>query len=311
MDEKEVVKLYLEGYSITYLAKNKFHCRTSAISEILKKNNITIRRGNKKNLNPDIEKKICDRYTAGGVSITSLAKEFSYSTYLIKNILEKNHIEIHKFRPLNYNLKDDYFEIIDSEAKAYYLGFIFSDGSVSERTLQIEIHEKDIDILDKLKKELNSNATISRRNNRQTVTLSIVSRKMVEDLNRYGIVKNKTYVTKGLPNIPRQYVKDFLRGLLDGDGWLSLDKNGRWHMGFVSHYKETCEDFKRYCNLLIKNKITSNINPFGNSYIFQSAHQEIVKELLSILYKDSNFYLTRKYLKAAQIFEYKNDEDIV
>jgi hypothetical protein len=50
---------------------------------------------------------------------------------------------------------EDYFEIIDTPEKAYFLGFIFADGCLIDNPkeyrykLNIKIHSKDEDILKK------------------------------------------------------------------------------------------------------------------------------------------------------------------
>lgn len=59
--------------------------------------------------------------------------------------------------------KTDYFNVIDTEKKAYFLGFIYADGCIYKRqkgnsleiSLNISIQSKDKEILEELEKELN------------------------------------------------------------------------------------------------------------------------------------------------------------
>ncbi len=53
----------------------------------------------------------------------------------IRDILVKNGVEMrsNKQNSRKYSVNDDYFSIIDTEEKAYWLGFIFADGYISNK----------------------------------------------------------------------------------------------------------------------------------------------------------------------------------
>ena len=55
-----------------------------------------------------------------------------------------------------YNFDESFFEDIDNEEKAYILGFISADGSISKNELSIRLQIKDIDILYKIKNIMKS-----------------------------------------------------------------------------------------------------------------------------------------------------------
>ena len=73
-----------------------------------------------------------------------------------------------------YTYNKDFFEVIDTEEKAYWLGFIFADGYVNQsknelggcinNELGIELSVKDIDHLKKFNKSLNGNVQVNIRN---------------------------------------------------------------------------------------------------------------------------------------------------
>lgn len=50
-----------------------------------------------------------------------------------------------------YNFDLNFFKNIDSEEKAYLLGWIASDGYIGKKFIRIKIHKKDIKILEKLR----------------------------------------------------------------------------------------------------------------------------------------------------------------
>ena len=180
--------------------------------------------------------------------------------------------------------------------------------------LSLEIQEKDIGLLKQFKQDLNLNNQISirHRENTSLCCIRMTSPHLCETLAKYGIVPNKTKMTKHLPKIDLQWLPHFLRGLIDGDGWITQDKQGYFHIGFVSNYQSTCEDFKKYCNIITNNLCNAKITyKDKNTPCFQVQNKEAVKRLATALYKDNTICLSRKYQKAVLIFDFKNDEDIV
>jgi hypothetical protein len=130
----------------------------------------------------------------------------------------------------------EYFKIIDSNNKAYLLGFIAADGALvkgvntSSTTLTLTIHRKDKIILDLLKRELNSSLAIKDITNKSKslssykldvdhVRFTISRKEIIQDLKKYGIEENKSLTMQNLLlNIPEAYKKAFIIGYFDGDG---------------------------------------------------------------------------------------------
>ena len=101
---------------------------------------------------------------------------------------------------INYN----YFDEIDTENKAYWLGFLFADGSITTPfrvnkdgsikngiyRIEISLKEDDKDHLDKFRKELNIEKplNISKTNYKRSsrCRLYFNSKHMWEILNSYG-----------------------------------------------------------------------------------------------------------------------------
>jgi transposase-like protein len=309
-DIKTIIKFYTEdGLSISYISKNIYHCRYEYIKEILCKNNIKIRnRKSGRVLSPKEEQQVIDLYLNNQLSQKEIADKFNCCIKTIRNTLIRNNIEI-KIQPRkNKNINENYFEKIDTEQKAYFLGFIFADDNICKNQLSIEIHFKDRELLKLFKNELHLKSKISyrKRENTEVCCIRVVSKKICEDLKQYGIVPNKTYITKHLPKISEEFIPHFLRGLLDGDGWISIDNSGYYHMGFVSYSKSVCEDFQEYCNSLINQKSKSKItlkDKNGHSYNCQFQGLKIVKQLATVLYKDNKICLERKFRLVEPLFD--------
>ena len=88
-------------------------------------------------------------------SINRIANELSIDRNKLSKIMKDTDIEIIRYRR-KYALNEAFFEIIDSEEKAYWLGFIAADGCVYRRTLSINLNIKDKAHLEKLIAILNS-----------------------------------------------------------------------------------------------------------------------------------------------------------
>lgn len=269
---------------------------------------------------------VCEKYKTGKWTQKLLAEQYHCNYATIKKVLEKNNIPIitHTKRG-NLNLKEDFFENIDSEEKAYFLGLLFTDGNVHQMKksglwqISLELSIKDKDILETFKQLLNSNAktTYRKRENTEMVAFRIYSEKMAQDLSKYGIIPNKTKATKHLPNVPFNLRKHFIRGMIDGDGAIykskyKVDKE-YYHITFCSYNYSICEELQQICDSFLDEPNKAKILKDNGKEIYRVHYnnQYKVKQLVTVLYKDSNYYLARKYILAKDIFEDKNEEDIV
>lgn len=227
-------------------------------------------------------------------------------------------------RPRKYAVNENYFEKIDTEEKAYILGFLTGDGHVDNReaTLRIALQVPDRAHLEKILKSLESNYPITERELLKKKTnkisrqceVNINSKKMVSALHALGFSNNKTHDATPVV-IDEQLVRHYFRGLIDADGslmWLKPDtkrnrKTGKWRIGlvgtqpiiaafvrFVEHNTgiqmgietRTCED-----GLLLDNATTS-----GVAYVQKIAH---------LFYKNATIWLDRKYSLYKKISETK------
>ena len=274
----------------------------------------------------DKKKDICYKYLKENWTIKLLTEKYALSRFVIKKILQENQIPIKRHTKRNrLFMKEDYFEKIDTEAKAYFLGLLFTDGNVfigkkEINQIALELTVRDVEILEKLKTELNTNNKITYRKNpnrSETVSLKFFSKKMVEDLSKYGIIPQKTKKTKHLPLdlIPDEFKRDFVRGLIDGDGSVFYHGENKKYLGvtFCSYSRNICEELKNIWDSFIGVETNHKVFTEKNKNISRVTYtkQDVAKQLVTVLYKDSNYYLTRKYNLAKIVFESKDEEDIV
>ena len=221
-------------------------------------------------------------------------------------------------RPDKYFYDKDFFENINTEEKAYWLGFIYADGYVyySEEKrnyeLGIELQIGDINHLRKFNKSINGNLEVKitekydKRYEKtyRHCTIRLHDKKLVEDLNKNGVVQNKSYIIK-FPNLRNDLIVPFIRGFFDGDGCLQLNKQRQCHrvdfacasIDFVNKLRDIL-----YNNYNINSYITQdkniyrlNIRGLTNAYLFGR-----------LLYDNSTIYLDRKYNKFYNIVEEYN-----
>jgi len=123
---------------------------------------------------------------------------------------------------------------------------------------------------------------------------------MVEDLRNFGIVPRKSLVVK-FPEIPEDYLPDFIRGVFDGDGSISFDKRcskSPVRTGFYSGSKEFIERLEESLEKLglPRRNISKQKTKNGIYYGIKYGHYNSL-QLFQILYKNTQngLFLERKY----------------
>lgn len=118
-----------------------------------------------------------------------------------------------------YKLNVNYFDEIDSHEKAYVLGFLYADGSNRGDGITFTQDAERIDILENIKKALDSEAPIREQVPGHFV-LELFSDKIVRDVERLGVVRNKSLVLQFPTNelVPEEFMSSFILGYFDGDG---------------------------------------------------------------------------------------------
>src|SRR3989344_1091934 len=132
--------------------------------------------------------------------------------------------------PILKTLNQNFFKTWTPEM-AYVLGFFAADGCMfthSSGGKYIELTSCDRSILEKIRRLLNSDHKISSRKRSkdwsESYRIQIGSKEIWNDLLRLGMVSAKSLVLK-FPEVPRTYLKDFVRGYFDGDGCVYFRKN--------------------------------------------------------------------------------------
>lgn len=168
------------------------------------------------------DEEICKRYQAGESS-TLLASAAGVTSRSIRNILKKHNIaRVRSGQPRKYKVNEEFFKTWTHDM-AWLLGMIVTDGWLINKPeksqTMLAISQKDITMQDKIRKVLKSDHPYSVPTKTTTPKLIIGSSTIVKDLIELGVVPNKSLIMK-MPIVPDQYMSSFIRGVIDGDGWV-------------------------------------------------------------------------------------------
>ena len=246
-----------------------------------------------------------------GIYIKDLIKLYKTTKRAIPMVLKE--YNINSKRKNRYTLNENYFETIDTEHKAYWLGFIAADGCIT-KTNYFAISLKDEDILLKFKNDLEYTGEVynPQYNKGENIysRINFSSKKLCDDLRKLGIYENKSLTYNKLPNIPDNLMHHFIRGYFDGDG--SINRSGSWtyHSKIKNTYSDhyyirykvciiATYDFCVNLNNYIKDKINYNgkIRKHNKSemYYYNIYDKKALKNFYEYIYKDATIYLNRKY----------------
>lgn len=205
-----------------------------------------------------------------------------------------------------YPVNSDFFKKWSPEM-SYVLGFIAADGNIchSGNAHTLHIASDDVDVIEKIKKVMNYSGPIhqkSRFNQKISYSLRICDKEIFSDLNNLGVTERKSLTLN--PKVNRLYVKDFVRGFLDGDGTVCI-KNTKYPSNLtVVFYTASqpmaifVQDFlKKSLKDLYRGNIRSQLSKFGNPYYSLGLGHKASAKLFQLLYKNSTIHMERKYKK--------------
>lgn len=220
----------------------------------------------------------------------------------------------------NRLFNSNYFSVIDTSTKAYYIGLIYADGwivcnnDLSNYEFGIELQYQDKYIIDALNKELGGvhEVTIKEPCKRmicgieaniwKMCKLRVYSKQLVYDLKHHGIIENKS--AKGVyPIVPDNLFFDFLRGYIDGDGCYYINRNNKTQINITCGNIEPLQFVQdKLDDYSIKSSIYQEKE---RKYRLIITNTVSVNNLINLLYYDNNVIcLKRKYNKIKSNLKY-------
>lgn len=259
-------------------------------------------------LDTETEKEIIQKKNQG-ISNSTLMKEYNIKYHMIYQILKRNgrsKIVANK----KYEVDDNYFENLNTEEKAYWLGFLYADGYVrmhknrsGELKLKLAIDDKNhIELFKKciksthIIKDMESSLKVNNKTYiSQCSSISIYNTKIVSDLFELGCLNKKTKKLT-FPDINTNLINHFIRGYFDGDGSISYGETSIC-MNFVSGSFLLLEKISEILNYYTNCKVANLVGGSENfKYLNYTSFDDILK-IYNYLYFDSTIYLYRKKAK--------------
>ncbi len=177
------------------------------------------------------------QYVIDGKSQAKIASKIGCNRVTILNYLRRYGIQSRqkngKYQE-PFTVKRDYFEKWSPEM-AYMLGYVVADGGLRPSRYELKLKSIDYEILEWCNQQFKSNYPITEEKNTNCYILYIYSKEIIQSLEKLGVHARKS-LTVELPKIPKEFFWDYLRGNVDGDGYVGIPKRSQIKFGLTSNF---------------------------------------------------------------------------
>ncbi len=235
--------------------------------------------------------------------VRELAEELCTSEGVIYRYLKSKELN---YRPYKYSHNQFFFKDINSENTAYWLGFMYADGCVKGNKIHLRLAEKDIEILEKFREDIESTNPIQKQTIKlrekefTSYCLTISSKTLVHDLIKQGCIPKKSLTLKFPLNtqVPEHLMNHFIRGYFDGDGCVCRHREKRSNQDSLSlsiigseYFISSLQEYLLNLQILkSKTKLHNN----GKAKGLQIGGNIQAHKFASYIYKDATIFLKRK-----------------
>lgn len=242
---------------------------------------------------------------------------------MIVNLLKYRKIQIRSYseNSARYTINRDYFKFWTHEM-AYILGFIATDGNIHKNTLKIGLKIEDKYLLEDIAKELSSDASVKERvihlkrtaKDYLSCELDIYCKEICQDLRNLGIKENKTLKLGRFDFVPQEFEKDFILGVIDGDGSIGRIGGERCNNSIQIRIRlvSASYDFIEYIRDTMYKHGMKNVNitsfPRSKHILYEIGYS--TKNSITFyqnFYNGSSIYLKRKYNKLKELIQQRID----
>lgn len=242
-----------------------------------------------------------------GISLLRI-KEMMNLNFNVYDLAKELGMELrdNSFYRKKYDFNEKYFETIDTEYKAYWLGFIWADGYISgDRRMGISLSKKDEGHLDKFKKDIDSNHEIKEYRTKENQAFKEISYhriilNSVENVNNLiiqGVLHNKTYFYEYPKLVPDDLVRHFIRGFFDGNGCISGTSKYKIK---ICGLEELLEWFRIKFPVYSKSKLSKRKQHQVVMTLDIGGKNNVI-QILEYMYKDCKVSLYRKHKKCNDV----------
>ena len=256
-----------------------------------------------------------------GLSTLKIGEKFKVSPSTVSRLFTRMGLEMrsNSLNSRRYKVNHDFFDEINTEEKAYWLGFIYADGYITVREgrlmFGVSLSSKDRNHLVLLINCLESDYKIKEykvssgyKVGVKYSRLIISSEKLCNDLIKHGVFKQKTNILLP-PKIKRELIRHFIRGYIDGDGSIYKTANDYgydWHLNIVGTNELLTFIIEYFFDEKLvqrKTKLEKRKKHHKISYIRYGGNIQ-TKRILDNIYQDANLFLERKYDVYKELLDY-------
>lgn len=270
-----------------------------------------------KKLTREQRQNIVDCYN-NGMSGIEICKNFKHSTATVAKVLREEGIKVIKGRDNRwYEANYSYLDELDCANKFWFLGYFYADGYVSMTTNKISIDSIDKEILEKCRILFDSNRPLqfikvkdrkSDNYNRYNAwSFRLENANLHQKIIDYGCDNYKSYNAKmpwELFQGKEQYIRDFVRGLYDGDGGINYkyDKDYRG-VAKICGTPQLIQELTDFLEKELECKFFINKGKITTWYFETTGMLNTYKFLKWIYYDNVEIYMDRKYQKSIQTIQ--------
>lgn len=250
------------------------------------------------------------RMYESGMTAAQIMAELGSAQATIYSVLKRNGIQrrpAHAVSSFQFNAS--YFSAIDTEPRAYWLGFLAADSTITEFEVRLQLSDADEMHVCALRDALESNhpVVIRPNNGYRAATLRISSKQMASDLARYGITSNKHELARWPDFLDAGIIRHYLRGYFDGNGsWHVGERNGKpkltWTLSSNGYFLLGCQEYLIHAHGLSRTKLNQH-HITKDSYMLRYGGADAVHRLYHLMYDAATIWLPRKRDSVSTLLE--------
>lgn len=221
-----------------------------------------------------------------------------------------------------YNCDSYYFQDIDSEEKAYWLGFCYADAYITHikntNTIRFGLGISAIDRhhLEKFLDAIHGDMPISKyeitqgyKVGAEYVRVIISDKIFVNNLKEHGLIERKSNIIEHPTGVPEHLIKHFIRGFMDANGSITITNKDGDAPAFEIKFCSTASVLTWIQKYLVSENVINREYPLRkrkpehivSAFGFGGNNQ--VKQFLDFLYSDATVWLDRKYERYKMLCE--------
>lgn len=258
--------------------------------------------------NPGMTDEVIIKMYKSGMSFKDMKPIIGLSDRAIRDVMYKHSVKMNREQssgqPRKHKINKDFFKIWTHEM-SWVLGMFVTDGTINKNIHSILFTQKDENLLQLIANYMEADYVLApSAPTRRTPTLLIHSKEIKKDPEKLGILSNKS-LTVPFPNVPKEFLPSFVRGVIDGDGWVQKT-------GYVMNVTTGSLQFAHgllsvYQSWKLRSEITSEVSQAENPiYRVWVKGKHTLPQLAKIIYNNA----TDNYISYKKEFMMRHSEDL-